>query len=409
MKTIFLVDYHYGGHHLTYLKLLSKVLLEMGYQVVALSLEPEKLQRWVEVQSPNYIDHFLSFPVSKPEDSLSTWSKLLKSPLITFFRWHYISQTIRNLINQNQLKPDLVFFSWLDDFLSRNLPTFLIDNIFPYPWSGLCLKPFKLDKNLSDSYRYHRQHFRLIQANHCQGMCFLNEDVTQDLQSISSRPILPFPDIADDSPPDLRFEVVEQILQKARGRKIIAAVGSLNIRKGILTLLEVAKRSRHQDWFFVFAGSLPQGIFQNDSFQAAMPRAFEPLRVAYNERPDNCFFYFNFLPDESSLNGVIATADILFAAYEGFPFSSNILTKAAIFKKPVIVSQGYVMSQRVETFNLGLTIPEGSPDDCILALSQLTLSLEANQPSINSQLGFERYSTLSSTERVRDTFLQLIP
>lgn len=59
------------------------------------------------------------------------------------------------------------------------------------------------------------------------------------------------------------------------------------------------------------------------------------------------------IPDESCFNALIAESDLIFAAYKQFTGSSNLLTKAAAFRKPVIVSRGLCMGRRVEQYGTG--------------------------------------------------------
>jgi hypothetical protein len=56
----------------------------------------------------------------------------------------------------------------------------------------------------------------------------------------------------------------------------------------------------------------------------------------------------NEFPDEAQFNSLVYICDILFAAYNNFPNSSNILTKAAIFQRPVVVSNNFCMEKRVK-------------------------------------------------------------
>ena len=51
------------------------------------------------------------------------------------------------------------------------------------------------------------------------------------------------------------------------------------------------------------------------------------------QKSDNCFFNFKYIPGESKVNAIIELCDIIFAAYIKFPHSSNLLTKSAFFKK----------------------------------------------------------------------------
>ena len=54
-----------------------------------------------------------------------------------------------------------------------------------------------------------------------------------------------------------------------------------------------------------------------------------------------------------------SVCDILFGVYHQFAHSSGLLTKAAFFQKPVIVSKGYCMEERVRKYHLGLVVDEG--------------------------------------------------
>jgi glycosyltransferase involved in cell wall biosynthesis len=77
------------------------------------------------------------------------------------------------------------------------------------------------------------------------------------------------------------------------------------------------------------------------------------------ERQPNVFARTSQSLDELVLNGVMDASDVIFAAYTDFPNSSNILTKAAFLKRPVIVSDGFLMAERTREFQLGVVVPEG--------------------------------------------------
>jgi UDP:flavonoid glycosyltransferase YjiC (YdhE family) len=61
----------------------------------------------------------------------------------------------------------------------------------------------------------------------------------------------------------------------------------------------------------------------------------------------------------------------LFAGYRDFPNSSNALTKAAVFERPIVVSDGYLMAERVRMFGLGEVIPEGNAEALVAALRRM--------------------------------------
>jgi hypothetical protein len=86
------------------------------------------------------------------------------------------------------------------------------------------------------------------------------------------------------------------------------------------------------------------------------------------ESRDNFFVYNKFLKDEKELNSIINEIDVLFCAYLNFNKSSNMLTKAAYFKKPIMVSKGYEMETNVEKYGIGVCVQE---DDTLAMLEAL--------------------------------------
>lgn len=121
--------------------------------------------------------------------------------------------------------------------------------------------------------------------------------------------------------------------------------------------------------------------------------------------PHNCFLHFGRIPDEPQFNALVNECDVLFVVYEDFPYSSNMLTKAAIFKKTVVASETFCIGERVRKFELGLTIPEGDVAKCIEALHHLC-SPESNTHLLNPD--FEGYQRLNSLEQLHHAFLSIL-
>ena len=185
------------------------------------------------------------------------------------------------------------------------------------------------------------------------------------------------PDATDESLPSDN-QLTAKILQKAKGRKIIGLIGGQDRRKGSFLFFDIARRCRHKkDWFFLFCGKMNY---------AKSDKEIESLKKAIGnfDRWENCFFYFEHLPDESHFNAVVNICDAVFAVYQNFPFSSNIMTKAALFGKPLVVSNGQLMAQRVEKFGLGFCCEPEIPDTCIEAIERAV-----DQPLPPE--GFEKY------------------
>jgi hypothetical protein len=70
--------------------------------------------------------------------------------------------------------------------------------------------------------------------------------------------------------------------------------------------------------------------------------------------------YPDYLPDETSFNSIIATANVIFAVYRDFYRSSNMLAKAAYFEKPILVADRCLMGERVTQYGIGHAVPADS-------------------------------------------------
>jgi glycosyltransferase involved in cell wall biosynthesis len=322
----------------------------------------------------------------------------LPTPLAVLQRWIYAALIIREASIKIEIFPDLVFFNSLDSYFSRYLIHQIIDAVFPYNWSGLSLQAGLelLRQSPPTILPPYFHHFIVVQSYHCKAISVLDQETGKKLQKKLKKPVITFPDITDESAPNPNDIVANQIKEKAHGRTIVGLLGVLQKRKGLLTLLEVAQQCIHEDFFFVFAGALDKSSFSDEELSKVISASQTYL--------DNCFFHFSMIPDGPRFNALINSCDILFAAYEFFPNSSNILTKAAVFKKPIIVSKGFCLGERVKSFNLGVTIPEGNVSKCLQALHYLSNELKSNQ----SKFGFESYKLLHSHQKLRESFSQII-
>jgi glycosyltransferase involved in cell wall biosynthesis len=396
MKTIALVDTLWGGHHPTYLKFFAKTLLELGHEVISLCPEPEEMNLWIASHCPELQPRFHSFELHEPA-TRPIPIRRLQAKAMAVARWQRVAQSIQEISSKLGKAPDITFFAWLDTYLGL-IPA-ITDTIFPYPWSGLYFQPGYL--RIPPKLRWMRHGIlnplSVLKSSHCPVVAVLDEGIADKLQQKLNKPVVTFPDITDESAPDINFEIAQKIRAKAAGRKIIGLLGSLDKRKGTLTLLEVSQQVSDR-WFFVFAGRLAE-----PAFTAAELAKIEEIVKA---NPDNCFFYWNSIPDGSGFNAVVQVCDVLYAAYENFPYSSNILTKAAIFEKPVIASKNYCMGERVEKFNLGYGIEEGSVSQCVSILERFHEELSTGSLSI--QPDFEGYRHRHSIEQLRAAFQKIL-
>ncbi len=392
--TVALVDYHSAGHHASYLRLYSQILLEMGYRVAAFSPMGRDLTDHVAHQLPSLRPNFRSFPLEPPKRPASFW---LRSTRMRVGQWRRLGKVIRMAEKSANIAVDLVFFLWLDELIEpvpKGLD-WLVPWTFPYSWGGLTFQ-FKrfLLPGFHKRVRFFCRPEHFLRQRHCKGVAALDSDVVDQLrQLVPGCNCVHFPDITDTLVQGADTGLLAKIRQRARGRRIVASLGALDHRKGIPTLLEAARQAVKENWFFVILGRLYPGF--------AEPDLLRFLRFVASE-PDHCFFHLELVPSEATLNLMIRDlVDVVYLAYKSFPFSSNLITKASYFHKPVIVSKGHLMGQLVEKYNLGLTIPEGDVQETIVAIHRLT----EDTPPV---FGFDRYNQDHGVavlrQRIRELF-----
>lgn len=396
VKTIALIDTTWNGHHPTYLKLFSKTLLELGHRVIAFCPEPIEMSKWVSINCPNKKEQFTAVKMIKPKQSQFP-IKRLRSTCSALTYWWRTARTIRNETSGVGSLPDLTFFAYIDVYLGFLLIPYIVDRIFHYRWSGLCFHPTHL--RMPQRFLFIRRGplnpVALLKSPWCQSIAVLDEGIAEKLQDkISSKKVVVFPDVMDESPPDMNYAIVKQIQEKAQGMKIVSLLGSLERRKGLLTLLKIAQSEAAKDWFFVFAGELADRSF--------LPKDLVMIEAITKSAPPNCFFHFGRIPDEYKFNALVNASDVLFAAYEKFYHSSGILTKAAYFEKFVIVSKGCLMEERVHEFKLGLSIQANNVPQGIKALRMLCNNSESSIRQLKAN--FEGYKRLHSMRRLNEAF-----
>lgn len=410
MKIIVLVDSIWGGHHPTYFKIFAKTLLELGYEVIALSPEPEEVIQWVASHCPEFLDRFYSFDLPEPAISQipylqsHRWRKLYNT-LLGLAGWKILNKRIREIARKLSKTPDLIFFAYLGGthnslghlIFNRNISLLNRETIFPLAWSGLSFTTApRVTTGLSVTRFDWLKRFRMSISPYCKAIGILDEGIASQLQTqLLGKPVIVFPDITDESPPDLDYEVAQKIYIKAAGRKIVGLLGMIGCGKDALTLLE-ASQQMTGSWFFVFAGSLVGTESYIARFQAIA-----------ETNPDNCFFHLTRIPDESQFNSLVKLCDVLWTVHSHFVFpSSNLLTKAALFEKLVIANNDYCIGERVKKFNLGYTIEPGNVPQCLEVLERLHKQLTTGYWEI--QPDFEGYSRIHSIEQIKVAFQTLL-
>ncbi len=371
---IVLFDYNVEGHHFTYINLISLALYNHGYDLIILSPFTDLNKYTLQDNSRVKIIPITNCP-TKPikANFFSTRKHVINL-------WHSTAKEIDGLtLNQEE---DLIFFPSIDEYITAYIPLYIIESIFRYKWVGLYIKPRYI--RVKQKYFWLRKGILninyLLQLKNCQSLGVLDPGVIENLkQLIPSKNIVFVPDIISEDTPDKAFNEYQQIVNLADGRKIILLIGAIDRRKGLINFMEASKIMDASKYFFVVAGK----IYKN-TLTSYEQNHFEELQQSVN----NLYVFSQNIPSEAIFNALISLCDILFASYIDFPYSSNMIGKAAFFNKQIVVSKGYLMQELVEKYDLGLAVSDDI-SDLIKAIETLSIK-PANEMGISKYL--EEYS-----------------
>lgn len=383
----------------------------MNYEVWAFCPQPQEVVEWInEYVDKSLLSHLYCKSMAEIWESRSNYgSNFFSQGFSALMLWFLIKKSISRLCDLRNKTPHFVFLPKLDSWLSGMIQPFLLDRLFQFAWSGIYFHPLHFRGLVSPKNLIKKQLRKVLfedgflspditlLSKTCIAISVLDENIADILHKKVKKPVLHFPDITDETPPDMNWEVALDIQKKANGRKIIGLLGGLDRRKGIFTLYEIAKQSSRDNLFFLFAGKVEYGGAQSDI------EAFNEMRSSSNTN-NNIYCYFQRIPDGSKFNSLVNICDIIFASYENFPYSSNLLTKAALFRKPVIVTKGALLEERIMKYHTGVSIPQNDVSAGIKAIEILLDNFDAKQSP-----RYDEYFQLHSQKRLKDIFKTMIP
>lgn len=358
--TVFIVDIYTSGHHLTYIQLFTKLFQQIGYKVIILL--PKVSSKEIEVSNLIKNNSFAQIFYFDYLNSPSIRGRIAGRDEV-IKKWEAISESIK--ANQGQVKgPMFAFFPYLDPFLGPYIRVQDLDKVFPYRWGGVYMNPPNC--RVPQSFGWLRKgilsHHNLLKSKNCKTVFVYDPLCAEILSRHTKTQVIPIPDIIDDSSPNHNFEPRSEIIEKAKGRKIISLLGSISKRKGLLTLLQVVPFLQ-KHFFFLIAGKLDIHSFNESDMLY--------IKETIKHYSDDILFYDERIPTESDFNALIEISDIIFATYQNFYTSSNLVSKAAFFKKPIIVSKGFLMEEVVNRYQLGLAVESNNNTELVNSLNEM--------------------------------------
>lgn len=386
-----MVEPHWHGHQATYLRAGVRSLLRSGHRVTAFCPFPEIPLKWLDESYPELCANFAAFRFLRPSPVAPGTPWPGRAFVIKFWR-----ETAQAIGEQNLGHIDLVYLSWMDTYVHPFLPGWMIDRHFPYRWTGLYFWPgeYRNAPHLSRMERWLLSSGFPFRSKKCVGVGLLDEQAQQSLDhALRGRPVVLFPDVVDETP-DGKAILGPKLKAAATGRKVVACIGSLSKRKGMLELMRICQQTAAKDWFFAFTGHLDLVDFDDQSLR-------EILRFL-NHPPPNVWMHLHPVADVLEFDSLVLASDVLYCHYLEFRHSSNLLTKAAVHRRPVLVSDGYCMAERVRRHHLGVVVREGDPHAILRGLESLL-----NDPNTEGR-DFDGYAKLHAVERLDAAFEALL-
>lgn len=404
-KLVALADTRWGGHHPTYLREFASSLLRLGARVILLCRHPGEIIDAL----PDEASRARVTPVDFEHPNHGFFSKTRDhDPLSTMSRWLATGKAVHEAEKALGKRVDLVFFPYLDSYIRfapfPKLPTLALGR----PWSGLYFRNAHLEPGhpgASTWWKRAAKGDRILEARDCRCICVLDERFNDHLQGITRHPVLAFPDMTDESPPQGTNDASREILAKAAGRKIIGLI-AMEKRKGLLTLLRAAAIARRlgEPWYFVATGPFARVTFTEEDIAFCE----ETARACASGEIDNLHLDLNGarIQDGVPYNTLFSTFDVVWAAYEDFEGSSNALTKAAVFRKPLVATTGQCVGARVEKHQLGRVFPQGDPAAAVEAIRGTIERRAADGSTLHP--AFEDYQRLHSRARLDEIFTMML-
>jgi len=381
---IALADPEWIGHRETYFREFVLSLNRVGADVIALCPDPSQLAHLGLGASSLHCETLI-----EPQ-RLPLLKRLFQDPVNTHLRWRFLKRALHKAEVKAGRPADFLFFPWLDSYLRVSLSEKIASGQVKTPWAGLYFRP----NHLVDEHQKLRSSSllqstakgdALLRSRNCRAVAVLDETMRTALEATSRKPVILFPDITDESAPDPETPFAKQILQRAKGRKIIGLIG-MEPRKGVITMLKAAEIAAEKSlpWLFVLAGAACWSQYSPGE-QRYIEECIKNSRDVSSG--GNLLFPDEFKPiaDGPAYNGVLDTFDVLFIAYHDFLGSSNVLTKSSILKKPVVSTDPGCIGHRTKVHQLGLTIPQGDAQACVGAIEKLLQGVDWNDRLLEPQ------------------------
>ena len=404
-QTVALVDWRWQGHHSNYFVNYVVAIAKAGYRVLPLCSNPGDFSSRLAILLSSGSSHELETLIDDPIEL--THPKSSKIRPARYRGWHNawrrftgLGKQLRHLEKTKEIKIGIVFFACIYDHDFEHFRK--VEKGFGFPWSGLYLhaRSFRMPGSPMPYTGVVPCPEKIFSSELMRSAAVLDEGALAPMGDIAGgKPIVLMPDFTDEDLPadgDDGAGLANKIMSFAKGRPVVCLLGHLQRTKGLSDFTMAAQNEHMNGVVFFLGGELNWTEIDSDEIKK-LKRAWA--------NSDNIITHFTDLAD-AQINAVISASDVVYAAYKDFPNSSNILTKAAVLKKPVIVSDGYVMAERVRKYGLGEVVTEGDAEDVAKTLKRMLA--EGYSENLESRARWDEYHSVHAVERLPECFEQLL-
>ncbi len=367
VRRVALVDWNWSGHHPTYFVNYAAALAELGHEVVPFGPRPEEADQLLatlplKAEVAQRIAPAMRVHSPPPSGLRPARWRGYHDALRVFGG---LGAQLRRWERQSGRKIDLVHFCCMYD---RQFARFRwAERAFGFPCTGMYMEgryfhlpgvpiPYGNGMPCPDKF---------LTSPLMKGVAVLDPAVVEPMRRLTGgKPVVVFPDVTHEAAvprEDPAWGLARKVEAFAAGRPVVALLGHLQWTKGLEDFTALAGHDAMKDVVFVLAGEVNWSELEGAKQSA--------LRLAW-ERTPNIFTHLQPLP-ETTMNALMASSDVVFAAYRQFPNNSNILTKASVCERPLLVSDAYLMGNRVKEYELGEVLPEGDVEAMVSALRRM--------------------------------------
>jgi hypothetical protein len=350
--------------------------------------QAKKIATWFEAKTEIKLGHWLrkikgAFQTTEKKEQAALALKHLDPQL-------FCGQ-VNQVLSQHPNKVTVAFNMYVDAYMPTPNAWQPFSFVSPTPWMSLCITPDQLSP-LQDDVNTLAPYYSMADYR---GTCFLDEALLERYRARwPDKQFDYLPDITETALPTQPTPLAVQIKQQAAGRKIVFMGGSIGKQKNLAQWVKLIQQANSAQWYFVQIGRLNINNLTSEDIAA-----LASLRVT---APNNLYSHDGYLSDELAFNDIIAIADIIFAVYKDFYRSSNMLSKAAYFEKPILVASNCLMGARVTKYGIGLAVAPNDSQAVYQGLTDLlqlqnlathfaTYRQDFNQQTLQSKLvGFVR-------------------